>query len=134
MAFEAQLSLNVVAVGLADGGAAQLFCRWSRWPGWSSLKWRAGLIRRRVRTLTVELLLVGPYRVARNACGTLNLALGGPRLKQGPNGGLQMQFQDVHSCYPLEGEGVKVTSCQWPPNYRCAELSTSIYGDRGGAV
>ena len=84
--------------------------------------------------MTVELLLVGPYRVARNACGALNLALGGPGFKQGPNGGLQMQFQDVHSGESLKGEGEKVTSCQWPPIYWCAELSTSIYGDRGGAV
>jgi hypothetical protein len=60
--------------------------------------------------------------------------LGRPGFEQGPDGGLQMQFQDVHSCYPLEGEGVKVTSCQWPPNYWRAGFSTSIYGDRGGAV
>jgi hypothetical protein len=29
---------------------------------------------------------------------------------------------------------VKVTSCQWPPNYWRAGFSTSIYGDQGGAV
>jgi hypothetical protein len=38
-----------------------------------------------------------------------------------------------HSKVPLV-EGVKVTSCQWPPNYWRAGFSTSIYGDQGGAV
>jgi hypothetical protein len=57
----------------------------------------AGLISSRLKVLIIELLLVGPYRVARNTCGTLNLALAGPGLQQGSNGGLQMQFQDVHS-------------------------------------
>ena len=65
--------------------------------GWGSLNRTAGLIGSRIKVLTVELLLVGPYCVARNTCGTLNLALAGPGFQQGPNGGLQMQFQDVHS-------------------------------------
>jgi hypothetical protein len=54
--------------------------------------------------------------------------------EQGPNGCLQMQFIDIYSCYHHDGEGVKATSCQRPLNYRRAELSTSIYGDRGGVV
>ena len=42
----------------------------------------------------------------------VNLALGGPAFEQGPDGGLQMRLQDVHSRVPSLMRGWKVTSCQ----------------------
>jgi hypothetical protein len=42
------------------------------------------------------------------------LTLAGLGFKQGPNGGLQMWFQNVHSGSSLKGEGDKVTSCPAP--------------------
>ena len=59
-----------------------------------------------------EALLVTADRLAIDPRDALDLALAGAGLQQGRDGCLQMRLQDVHSLFPLDIEGMKVTSCQ----------------------
>ena len=52
-------------------------------------------------------LLVQPDGMARDAGDAFDLALGGSALEQGPDGGLQMWLQDVHSVVSLDERGGK---------------------------
>ena len=80
-----------------------------------------------------ESLLVGADGVTGDARDPLDLSLTGVGPQKGPDGGLQMWLQDVHSGSPLVGEGVKVTSCR-SASWRDRRMSSSMQQVTTGQV
>ena len=101
IALQAQLRLDEGAVGLARRLRRKHRCgHRRRWPGWRSLPVRAGGHPGGLCALAHQALVVDADGLAINPSEPVDLALCGPAFEQGPDGGLQMRFQDVHSRVP----------------------------------